>query len=92
MSNLHIAWSGSEHPAQWNADAAYPNGIAIDERPGAATSCFAALRYPAPGCGAWAVTCRSCGKGVVITATGHQDDPCSVRVACQGRARAEARR
>ena len=85
MSHLHVEWSGGELPALWNADPAYPNGIAIDERPGAPRSCYAALRYPAPGCGAWAINCPACGRGVVISATGHQDDPCSVRVACQGK-------
>ena len=70
----------------------YPNGIAIDERPEAPQTCFTALRYPAPCCGAWAITCRLCGKGVVVTATGRQDDPRSVRVACQRKASAEAHR
>jgi len=85
MSHLEIEWSGSEWPAQWNADPAFPTGIAIDERPGAPRSCYATLRYPAPGCGAWAVTCQHCGRGMVVTATGRHDDPCSVRIACQGK-------
>ena len=50
MSHLQVEWSGSELVAQWDCDPAYPNGIAIDERPGAPRSCYAALRYPAPCC------------------------------------------
>jgi len=83
MNQLKIDWSPADRTATWPANPAHPYGEPIDEQPGAPCSCFASLRYPAPGCGTWSIYCRACRKMIVVTAAGLTDDPCSVRIGCQ---------
>jgi hypothetical protein len=87
MNQLNIEWSPADYAATWPANPAYPSGEAIDVHPGAARSCLAGLRYPAPSCGAWSIRCQACRRMVVVTATGQADDPRWVRIGCEGGAR-----
>ena len=87
MNQLKIDWSPADYTATWPANPAYPNGETVDVHPGAPRSCLASLRYPAPSCGAWSIDCQACRRMVVVTATGHADDPRSVRIGCQAGAR-----
>lgn len=62
-------------------DPDFPDGKKIDL--GILPNCEARLPYPAPECGHFLVTCKSCGASVAVTAAGRLDDPVSVTVPCK---------
>jgi hypothetical protein len=61
----------------------YPNGIDLDVANGQPWHCTARPPYPAPRCGAYLITCETCGIRVAVTVAGRQDDPRSVKMACK---------
>lgn len=67
--------------AQCPSDPDYPNGKRIDV--GGEPKCEVSLPYPAPECGHFLVTCKTCPASLVITAAGRRDDPVSVTVPCR---------
>jgi hypothetical protein len=83
MHALAFEWVTGEALPQLRADPHHPDGVHIDEKPGAPRSCFTVLPYPAPCCGVWIVRCDLCRRLVAITGAALADDPRSARIACQ---------
>lgn len=46
-------------------------------------TCSRNLPYPAPRCGMYEVTCRTCGFKAIITVAGRADDPNCVTMPCK---------
>lgn len=83
---FEITWVlRSKEPAQCPPDENYPYGIAQDISKGAARTCVAKLKYPAPGVGSWVILCKRCGFSAVVTAAGRADDPTQVTIPCKAR-------
>lgn len=70
-------------PPQHPANAAYPNGVDVQEAAPGVPSCRVDLPYPAPERLVWSVRCRRCGFTLAITAAGRADDPRTVTVPCR---------
>ncbi len=86
MEQAHkVKWVDAGREPKCPPNPAYPKGIDIDEARGAPTSCSVALPYPAKRIGHYKVTCRSCGRTVVVTTAGRPDDPRSLKMACADR-------
>lgn len=80
---MKVTWLDEGRVPQHPPDPAYPNGIDVDCSGGAKETCTQLLPYPAERCGQYFVVCENCGCTIIITATGRQDDPRSVKVACK---------
>jgi hypothetical protein len=83
MPKLQVEWIDAGRDAECPADPLYPQGVDIEERAGAARTCFTRLRYPAVRCGVWQISCPHCPRVAVVTAAGRADDPRSFRMACR---------
>ncbi len=82
-SAIRVTWLDERRQAQHPSNSAYPNGIEVDCSDSAAETCTQALPYPGKSCGQHFVVCETCGRTILITATGQADDPRSVKVACK---------
>jgi hypothetical protein len=80
---MRVTWLDEGRRPQYPPNPIYPNGIEVDCSDGAAVTCTQALPYPAKGCGKYFLVCETCGRTILITATGQADDPRSVKVACK---------
>jgi len=79
---LRARWFDSGRAPQCEPDPEYPNGIDIDASRGAPATCTVQLKYPAPRCGQYLITCDTCKQVVVVSTAGRPDDPKSVKLAC----------
>lgn len=80
---MRVTWVDERRQPRHPPNPAYPNGIEVDCSGGAAVTCTQALAYPAKGCGQYFLVCETCGRTILVTATGRADDPRSVKVACK---------
>lgn len=83
--------SGREPTEKPNPD--YPNGKRVNLATVVhAKTCTRNLPYPAPRCGIYEVTCRTCGYSAAITVAGRADDPSMITMPCKagGRKRDES--
>jgi hypothetical protein len=80
---IRVTWLDEERRPQYPLNPAYPNGIEVDCSDGAKVTCTQSLPYPAKGCGQYLLVCETCGLKIIVTATGREDDPRSVKVACK---------
>lgn len=84
-SRFLVDWVDGHREATFAADAAYPDGTAIDVALDATRACRLELPYPAARCGLWVITCRRCAYSIALATAGRRDDPRSVRVPCRAR-------
>lgn len=80
---MRLTWLDEGRRTQHPPNPAYPNDIEVDCSGGAAVTCTQTLPYPAKGCGQYFLVCETCGRTILITATGQPDDPRSVKIACK---------
>ena len=78
-----VTWLDSGKEPRVAPNPRFANGIDLDGSDGAATTCTAALPYPARRIGAYHVECRICGMRVGCTTAGRPDDPRSYKMACK---------
>lgn len=82
---IDVKFIDSGREPQQPANPKYPDGIAASLLPHAlAKGCTRNLPYPAPRCGMYLVTCRTCGYTALITVAGRADDPNKVTLPCKG--------
>jgi hypothetical protein len=87
--NFRVRWFDAKTEPQCPPNPDYPNGKDIDlRRPSRkpVAACSTDLPYPAKRCGAFVITCLTCGMRVGVTTAGRPDDPRSVIVPCKLRA------
>jgi hypothetical protein len=82
QANFEIFWIDAGREPKVKPDPAYPNGIDLDMSRGRLEYCETVLPYPAPRCGHFVVTCKTCGTDALITTAGRPDDPRSLKLAC----------
>jgi len=80
---MKVTWLDERRDPQHAANPACPNGIDVDCSGNAKETCTLSLPYPAKGCGQYLVVCEICRRTIIVTATGHSDDPRSVKLACK---------
>lgn len=80
MSHEVVFYPSGRGKARCPTDPNYPDGKRIDL--GVLPNCDVTLPYPAPECGHFRITCKSCGVSIVATAAGRTDDPRSITVPC----------
>lgn len=83
MIDVRFIDSGRE--PQCKPDPRFPNGKQVNLATGFEKTCTRNVPYPAPRCGVYEVTCRTCGYKAAITVAGRQDDPCMVTMPCKSR-------
>lgn len=81
MFDVNFIESGSE--PQCSPDPRFPNGKRISLATEFEKSCTRNLPYPAPRCGVYKVTCRTCGYIAAFSVTGRTDDPNMVSLPCK---------
>lgn len=82
MIDVKFIDSGRD-PTQ-KADPRFPNGKRIDLTTAFdKKSCTRNVPFPAPRCGVYVVTCRTCGYSAAITVAGRADDPNMVTLPCK---------
>jgi hypothetical protein len=82
-ADFNIKWIDRYRSAKSPANPEYPNGVDVDMSTQMLPSCQSPLPYPAPRCGMYIVTCKTCGTSAVITTSGRLDDPRSVKISCR---------
>ncbi len=67
-------------------DPRFPEGKMVNLAPHAlAKTCSFNLPYPAPRCGFYSVSCRTCTFAGLVTVAGRPDDPNVVTIPCKPR-------
>ena len=83
MIDVEFIDSGRE--ATEKPDPKYPYGRRIDLTTNMlARQCTSNMPYPAPRCGMYRVTCKTCGYSALITVAGRPDDPNIITLPCKG--------
>jgi hypothetical protein len=81
-----VAFIDKGHKAVEKPDPKYPDGTPVNLAPNAVVkTCCRNLPYPAPRCGFYVVTCRTCGFDAIISVAGRPDDPRTITLPCKGR-------
>ena len=82
--SIDVTFLDSGHEPQEKPNPEYPNGKPISLLPHAlAKGCTRNLPYPAPRCGAYLITCHTCGYSVAVTVAGRPDDPNIITLPCK---------
>lgn len=65
----------------------FPNGMPVNLAADnvLAKTCTRNLPYPAPRCGFYEITCRTCGIMVVTSVAGRPDDPNIITLPCKAK-------
>jgi len=83
--SIDVEFIDSGREPKEKPDPKYPNGKPVSLLKYALQKgCTVNLPYPAPRCGLYKVTCRSCGFTAVITVAGRPDDPNILTLPCKG--------
>lgn len=83
--SIDVQFIDSGREPQEKPDPKYPHGKPVSLLKHAlAKGCTRNLPYPAPRCGMYQVTCRSCGFTALITVAGRPDDPNIITLPCKG--------
>lgn len=61
----------------------FPNGLKVDLSKLGVPSCETEIPYPAPECGLYKITCKTCGYCCAITSVGRPDDPIHLKFPCE---------
>lgn len=87
IGEFNVTWVDGGREPQNEPDPAYPDGIDLDVTDGTSNLpiCTVQLPYPARRCGHHDVTCRTCGRRVLVTTAGRADDPRSLTLRCNER-------
>ena len=79
---IDVTFLDSGREPQCKSDPKYPDGKAINLGPGGGKTCTRNLPYPAPRCGQYMLTCKTCGFTGMITVAGRPDDPRIITMPC----------
>jgi hypothetical protein len=85
--SIDVRFIDARRTAREPANPKYPNGMMVNLNVNPlARSCSFNLPYPAPRCGQYIVTCRTCGFSVGLTVAGRADDPRVITIPCRSNA------